>query len=205
MSRPGALSWALLGVLALPRGAGAWGFLPGSSGAGLRLGVHYPTATNGLDLATRSGYGGGFHYFHLPSEWFQWGFELDGLYMRKGTADLKPGETPGNRFSAVASAAFLTGRLNLIFERSWTLYVLGGGGTHQTWASLQTPAGKAARRDPGLAVLAAAGVETFLLKDMSVAFEARYLELRLDRGQFGIDAAETLAYQAGLSWWFDVQ
>ncbi len=168
----------------------------------MRLGWQYPTATDGLDTAVRSAPTGGFHYVRHLSDWFAWGTDFDFLLFRKGRGELLAGRAPEQRLSGNTGAAFLTGRINLVFDRPWTIYVKGGGGIHRTRAKVTTLAGSQTKSQSSLAILAAGGAEAFILKNVSLLFEARFESFHLDRNKFGFDTAEFLVYHAGVSYWF---
>lgn len=172
---------------------------------GLRLGAQYPMATNRLDLAARSGPAIGLHYFRYLSEWFVLGLEVDALRFKKGASALVAGRDPRQRVGGQTLAALATGRVNLAFDRPWTIFVKGGAGVHRTKADVETLAASSSASHSGLAVLAAGGAEVFLNKNVTLAFETRFEGLRLDKNKFGFDSAEFLTYQLGVSYWFGVR
>ena len=190
-------------LLAPAREAGAWGFAGNQSGVGLRLGPVYPNPTNDFDVASRAGTVFALGYFRCPSDWFTWGLEVDRSVFHKGTDPIVAGANPPTRISGNTLAELLTARINLIFDQPWTVYVLGGAGWHQTSATINSLAATDAKaKGSGRALTAGAGAEMFFLKNVSALFEARWEEHRLNRGVFGVDAAETLSYQAGINFRF---
>ncbi|MBI4346386.1 MAG: outer membrane beta-barrel protein, partial [Elusimicrobia bacterium] len=196
-----ALALLLLVLGAAPAGATV-GYRAGDAGFGLRLGWQYPTATDGLDIAARSGPAGGFHYFRHLSEWFALGAELDAVLFRKGQEPLVGGRAPGQRLAGYTGAALGTGRVNLVFDRPWTVFVKGGAGVHRTRARVDTLSDTGIKSHHSLALLAAGGVEAMVARSLSLAFEARFLSFHLDRNKFGLESAEVLTYQFGVNFLF---
>ncbi|MBI5200883.1 MAG: outer membrane beta-barrel protein [Elusimicrobia bacterium] len=186
----------------LATNAGAWGFHGGDSAWGGRVGWQYPTATEMLDTAVRSGPAGGFHYGRHLSDWFAVGLEAELLNFRRGRGAIVAGQGAPQRMYGGTGALFATGRLNLVFDRPWTIYVKGGGGFHATRAKVVTLAGANNRSHRDFAVLAAGGAEVFTLKNVSLLFEARWESFNLADGKFGMNKAEFLSFQTGLSYWF---
>lgn len=153
-------------------------------------------------MTTRRGFAGGLGYTRHLSEWFAWGVEAGGLSFRKENDPLGPGN---RRLGGVSTALLGTGRFNLVFDRPWTIYALGGAGVHRTNGKLETAASSRSVSDDGFAILAAGGAEAFLMMDLSARFEARFNAYRLDANKFGIDSAEFLSFQLGISYWFGVR
>lgn len=182
----------------------------------MRFGRSYPTSTNDVDRAFGRGYLFGLHVFKARWDWFALGLEGDAflvpdqVILRTVTQ-----EDAANRIIATSTtrlrslSALATARINLVFDRPWTVYVKGGAGYHKSTGAAflrvvnERTGGEANERldvrGRGLAKLAAGGLEAFAAKNLSVAFEARFVDYGTPRGG---DDFEYLHYQLALSYWF---
>ena len=185
-------------------------FDEGKHSFALQLGVARPTKTNGLDSFAKPGPGVGLQYLYYPWDWVAVGGELDYLaFGKKSSASGASGSATGLYFGPVA-------RVNILRERSWTPYVLGGAGLHSFSLKTASPAGAAvppadcrllpeacgsqSAKSTGLALTGALGLEAFLFRGFSLSFEARYHEFRLDSKKFAGNA-EGLSYMLGIHVW----
>jgi opacity protein-like surface antigen len=160
-------------------------FDQGLKTASLRLGPTSPTSTNGFAESAKAGPFMGLQYLYFPYDWI--GIGADVGY-----------HTFGKNANAIALDAIV--RLNLLRERSWTPYLVGGAGHAQSSRTLPAAPGAASgttEKGSGLSLLAAGGLEAFVFRGMSVSLEARYTEFRGGGG-----AVESLAYLLGVGFWF---
>lgn len=187
-----------LAVLALARPAAAQipyrgVFAPEMSSLSLQLGRAAPGATGGLADEVGPGAHYSLQYLRLLSDWFGLGAELDVLALGSNLM-LSAGD---RKVSANALSAF--GRLHLLRGESWTPYVAGGAGFHQT--SVQTAVPNTGS-GTGLAFTAAFGIERFVYHRFGLSLEARFQRLELEPSRFGgLKAAETISALVGVRYW----
>lgn len=185
---------------------------------GLRLGLAYPTDTNRASPRFNRGYIAGLGYFRAPFDWLELGVECDAQALPTQYVDSVVFEDAANRITlrakrrAKTGSALATARINLVFDRPWTIYVKGGAGIHKTTISEfffinnerngQTADISSVASGRGLATMAAGGIEAFTNRNVSLALEARYEEYRLPTSKFTIDSIEFLSYNLGFRYWF---
>lgn len=202
--------------------SGAWAgspivfpqFSAGMSSAGLLLGVAQPTANDGFADLVGPGPEAGLQWLYYPWDWAALGAELG--YVRLGKRRATPPGKPFVTVTGEAAGPALTaiGRVNLLRDRSWTPFVLGGAGVHflqiNAVAAATDPGGQVCfvgtttcaeaftfkLKGRGLTMTAGAGLEAMLFRGMSLALEARWRRYEDDKN-YGGDAAETLSYQLG--------
>ena len=196
------------------------GYLPifdgGMKSFGLQLGVAKPTPTNKADSLIKSGPTVGIQYLNYYLDWVALGLELDYLKFGKNGYASAGGEISGE---ATAMSLSTLVRLNMLQERSWTPYLLGGAGYHSSSLKLGVKSPPGAQSclsfgseqkcgvDPslepamkGLTVTGGAGIEAFVLRGMSLALEARFQQFR--SGSDADGALESLSYFFGARFLF---
>lgn len=180
-------------------------FEPGAKSVALRLGTSQPTQTNSFAQAVRRGPALSAQYLYFPSDWVAFG--ADASYHAFGQNTLPDVNNSLDGRASRAAAAALLGllRLNLMQETSWTPYILGGAGVNSFTQTIDpglTPNLPGEQRSStGLALAAAGGVEFFILRGISLSFEARYTAFRRPEGFGG--PAEAISYLLGLGFWFN--
>lgn len=190
-------------------------FSAGMSAAGLLLGVAQPTANDAFGDLVGPGPEVGLQWLYYPWDWVAFGAELG--YVRLGkrsqTFPGRPLVTAAGEAAGPAMTAL--GRVNLLRDRSWTPFVLGGAGFHllqvKVLAANREPGGQVCivastttcgesvaftMKGRGPTITAGAGIEAMLFRGMSLAFEARWRRYEDDKN-FGGSAAETLSYHLG--------
>ncbi len=220
--RAGALALLLLRA-SLACAESAPGYLPifdgGMKSVGLQLGVAKPTPTNGADSLIKSGPAVGIQFLKYQLDWVGLGLELDYLKFGKNGYASAGGEISGEAAAMSLSALV---RLNMLQERSWTPYLLGGAGYHSSSLKLAVKSAPGVQTclsfgseqkcgsDPslepamkGLTVTGGAGIEAFILRGMSLAFEARFQQFR--NGSDAEGALESLSYFFGARFLFGLQ
>jgi len=198
---------ALLVVIASSLPARADGFhLPvfrsGHDSFGLQLGLARPGGTNGTADAVSPGPAFDLRYTRYLNDWISYGPELavailsgkkvkDRSFFEGASAIPSEESTSGDLFHFGLS---MLGRINL-FEtgRSWSPFLLGGVGYHQTSFSAtttttedRTSVGGALTETKtelkgdieGMSVSAGGGFEVFLLRGMSLQMEGRWRQFR---------------------------
>lgn len=186
-------------------------FEKGLKTAALQIGPVYPTSTNGFKGAVKGGPALNLQYLYYPSDWIGIGGELS--YFAFGAKTI---ESNGVEISGKASAvnAGILVRANILRERTWTPYVLGGAGLHSFTFTLDSAGtticsvltGDCAQdsmssKSQSLTVTAGAGIEAFVFRGMSLSFESRYHEFRLGGKEFDAHA-ESLSFLLGMRFWF---
>jgi opacity protein-like surface antigen len=177
-------------------------FEPQKKTLAILIGGVKPTETNGFAGAVKGGPAVGLQYLYFPWDWAGLGAEILVFQLGKNQAktDIKGLDVPV--------------RINLLRERAWTPYVLGGVGVHQfeysyNGSALSTtcdpltgvcgPFKKAT--STGVSATGALGLELIPIRGLSVSFEARYYDFQLSRRHFRADA-EVFGYLLGIRYWF---
>lgn len=193
-------------------------FSAGMSSAGLLLGVAQPTQSNSFDRYSRPGPEVGLQWMYYLWDWIGVGAELD--YFRIGKKRSTIPERPFADASREVAGISLTGlgRVNLLRERTWTPFVVGGIGVHRlgvkTYYVANTPGTLICLAETGACaesftvvaattgptVTAGAGVEAMLFRGFSLAVEARWRQY-FEKGIKG-EAVDTLSYQLGTRFHF---
>ncbi len=150
---------------------------------GLQLGSAHPTSTHGFRQVTASGIGVNIVGWRYLLDWIAAGAEI-------GMSQF--GKNPRGKADAINLG--ILGRVNLLRQRSWSPYILGGIGYHMTNVSVTaaTEGDFAGACNPingacgdsqgisakGTSITAGLGVEKFLFQGLSTSFEARFREHR---------------------------
>ncbi len=172
---------------------------------GLGLGWAVPTTTNRFNRVAKPGPVLSLHYFHYPLDWMALGIE--GSVFRFGKKAVgesnfyHPPYGAGSSSSASDIALVALMRLNLFSGRSWTPYLLGGGGWQRFFGEVRDAHGSSKPASSSWAVTTGAGLEAFLGRNISSFFELRYHGFELGSA-FAAGSAEAMAYKAGLNYWF---
>ncbi|HAH05374.1 MAG TPA: hypothetical protein DCM05_02435 [Elusimicrobia bacterium] len=153
-------------------------FDEGLKSVALRLGASRPTPSNGFDKDAKAGPGLSLQGLYYAWDWVGVGADL-GYH------------TFGKDANALALDAIV--RLNFLRESSWSPYLMGGAGHAQSSVTRNG----AKESSTGGSFLAAGGIEAFVLRGMSVSFEARFTAFR-----GGGSGVESLAYLLGAAFWF---
>lgn len=193
-------------------------FKAGMSSAGLLLGVAQPTRSNGFDRFAGPGPEVGLQWMRYLWDWIGVGAEFDFFLLGKKRSTVP--DAPFVEVTSQAAGFSLTGlgRVNLLRERSWTPFVIGGFGVHRVGlratAVSNDPAGQVCFRGTqtcaeslsiasvvtGPTVTAGAGVEAMLFRGFSLAAEARWRQY-FEKSLKG-DAIDTLSYHLGTRFHF---
>ncbi|HBL16528.1 MAG: hypothetical protein A2X36_00865 [Elusimicrobia bacterium GWA2_69_24] len=194
-------------------------FQRGMRSLGTSVGLAAPTATSGFDDAVRDGPTAILRYTSYRWDWIALGVEFDYAMFRQKSLrgqerslfSVHDAAVLDQKLDAMALMAFA--RVNLLEERSWTPYLLGGAGVSYIQASYAAVLGPPHPPDTTvsgsascsrLTVAAGGGLEVFLVRDMSLTAEARFRRYQLDAGRFNATAAESLSYVLGFHYWYGV-
>ncbi|MFA5138779.1 MAG: outer membrane beta-barrel protein [Elusimicrobiota bacterium] len=193
----------LLGTAAQAQVYGVPLFEAGEHGVALHLGVAAPAAKNGFNSYAKPGPAVDLQYLYYPSDWVALGAELGMFKFGKKSSSSSSGEASMTDLGVLM-------RVNLIRERTWTPYVLGGVGYHSSTfkaASARpgeqvcfgnTCAESLSDKAKGLSVTTGAGVEAFIMHGLSLIGEARFHEFRMSYG----NRAQSMSYLVGARMWF---
>lgn len=194
-------------------------FSEGWRSMGLHLGIAQPTGTSGLDAVSGRGPSVGAEFFSYWSDWLAWGLGFDMHQLGSGS---DPGP-PALKGKASFKSFNLLARVNFVRGESWTPYAAGGVGYGlssvettataapgaRVCADVNKPCGASASvalSGSGPVVSAAAGLEAFLVKGLSVSVEGRWQEYRLPLSSADFRApsrrAEALSARLGFHLWF---
>jgi opacity protein-like surface antigen len=197
---------ALLLLLAAAAQAQVYGvplFEAKEHGVALHLGVAAPAAKNGFNSYAKPGPAALAQYVYYPSDWVGLGAELGMFKFGKKSSSVSSGE------ASVTDLGVLM-RVNMVRERTWTPYALGGVGYHSSTfkAASADPDGKVcfgntcgasiSDKAKGMSVTTGAGLEAFLMHGLSIIGEARFHEFRMSYG----NRAQSMSYLIGARMWF---
>ena len=149
---------------------------------GLQLGAAQPNSTRGFRQVAKSGPALNVVGWYYPFDWVAAGAELGFTQFGKNS-----------RGSADALNVGVLARVNLLRNRSWTPYVLGGVGQHSTNVKIDAAFNGAPACSPvngncgtdqnikgsGTSVTGGLGIEGFLFQGLSLSLESRFRENRL--------------------------
>ncbi|MBI5244501.1 MAG: outer membrane beta-barrel protein [Elusimicrobia bacterium] len=206
------------------------GYLPlfdkGMVCVGLQFGPSRPTSTHGFNKTVSGGIGLDLQSFYYPSDWIAIGVLLDYISFGSkkwesyavdlGASPSGPGLVEMQSSSKGMAFALLT-RLNLLQERSWTPYIVGGIGRHtlSTSASAATQGytfcddsgscgSSKSGGSKGTMLIGGAGVEFFVIRGLSLSGEVRFRQFRIEGGDaLGRPSVESLSYLIGITTWFN--
>ncbi len=217
-----------LAALLCPCAQAQMPFMPqyerGMMSLGLNLGATAPASYLGRLVGPGPALG-------LRYEYFLWdtvsiGAEAGSFnFAKKTIRAAEPAFTYDLKTQASAAALLLVARLNLLQERSWSPYLLGGVGYHRLGMTVSvsnsTPPGvlvctgsvctaSVSGSESGMVVSGGAGFEAFLIQNISLSAEARYYdfqtrELKLGNTLLLDDGARTLAFLIGVRYWFGMR
>jgi opacity protein-like surface antigen len=193
-------------------------FESGMKSAGLQLGLNRPMATRDFDQDVGPGAALNLTGSYYLWDWISVGAELGYVTFgaRTHAATDAKGVTADIERVAAGFYADITGRFNLIRERTWTPYFLGGVGRHAVVVIVtpKTPGGSLCSESgactssaigligSGMTWTAGGGIEFFVIRGMTLSLEARYRQFSLSGGWLVPDSIESLSYLLGMTFHF---
>jgi len=185
-------------------------FQPGLHSAGLGLGWSMPTASEDMDQALKGGPALNLRYFRYFLGWLALGAEAG--YATFGENSRTTAAGAAATMSGSSLSLTVLGRFNLLEERAWTPYMLGGAGFNQVSlkqelvdaAGVPLTTGSFNEKSNRLSFTAGAGFEAFLTRDLSLFAEGRFHRHSLDSGKFSASVLETVGFRIGANFWLGV-
>ncbi|MBI4387185.1 MAG: hypothetical protein HY551_07370 [Elusimicrobia bacterium] len=191
-------------------------FEAGANSLAIQLGAASPLETNRFDKGVRNGRAARIQFLHFALDWIAWGFDFGySKFARRVQGEntqlllpIPPATELGLQADVLQISALA--RVNLVSDRPWTPYLLGAVGLHEfsakaDWVPPVNPAETRSRQEAssrGMSASGAAGLEGFVMKNISLSFEARFDSLQLSRRRFTLSPVESMSYLVGFRYWF---
>jgi len=193
-------------------------FESGMKSAGLQLGLNRPMATRDFDQDVGPGAALNLSGSYFVLDWIAIGAELGYVTFgaRTHAETDAVGTTADIEREAAGFYADIIGRFNLVRERTWTPYVLGGVGRHTVVMAItsKTPGAllcstsgqcsstATGSAGSGMTWTVGAGAEFFIIRGMTLSLEARYRQFNLNKQFLIPNSIESLSYQLGMTFYF---
>lgn len=187
-------------------------FRGGDWTGGLHLGMALPTTTNRFSDRAGRGAAVSLRLMRYLNGWVGLGAELGTEMFLKHKSPSAPGASGDASYDASGLFFAVLGRVNVFEERSWTPYILGGGGFSRVsvkgsapipvcWPVAGTCATDVNGADSGIHLTGGGGIEFFILRGMTMSIEGRFREYRVG-GKKLSQSAESLSATLGVSFYF---